>query len=167
MVPQHVKRSFKVPWRPIWITFWEKTTPETKKGSHSSKNFIGQNFFENQKSSLVKNFQLWFSEMFCQMKFFDPRYPFLVLALWFLKWLSRLAFKKPISMLVDHCLTSIQFSNICPYSGLFGLYGLWGQIPAISWILTQNDPHKAKKIQNWIKWRSPLFCGLWIFFNLF
>ena len=30
MVPQHAKRSYKVPWRPIGIRFWEMTTPEPK-----------------------------------------------------------------------------------------------------------------------------------------
>ena len=43
--------------------------------------------------SLVKNLQLWFLSIFCQMKYFDPRDLFLVLELSFLKTLSRLAFK--------------------------------------------------------------------------
>ena len=30
MVPQHAKRSYKLPWRPIGIRFWETTTPEPK-----------------------------------------------------------------------------------------------------------------------------------------
>ena len=30
MVLQHAKRSYKVPWRPIGIRFWETTTPEPK-----------------------------------------------------------------------------------------------------------------------------------------
>ena len=64
MVPQHAKRSYKVPWRPIGIRFWEMTTPEPKKGPTSQK-----------------------------ISFFEPRDPFLVLELTFLKNLSRLAFK--------------------------------------------------------------------------
>ena len=35
--------------------------------------------------SLVNNLQLWFSSIFCQMKFFDPRDTFLVLESSFLK----------------------------------------------------------------------------------
>ena len=65
----------------------------TKNRSRGSKNFIWQKIDENQKNSLVKNLQLWFLSIFCQMKFFDPRDPFLVLELSFLKRLSQLAFK--------------------------------------------------------------------------
>ena len=32
MVSQHSKGSYKVPWRPIGIEFWETTTLEPKKG---------------------------------------------------------------------------------------------------------------------------------------
>ena len=37
MVPQHAKRSYKVPWRPIGIRFWETTTPEPKIGPAGQK----------------------------------------------------------------------------------------------------------------------------------
>ena len=47
----------------------------------------------NKSNELVKNLQLWFLVIFCQMNCFDPRDPFLVLELSFLKTLSRLAFK--------------------------------------------------------------------------
>ena len=93
MFPQHAKRSYKVPWRPIGIRFWETTAPEPKKGPAGQKISSDKKFNEYQKNSLVKNFQLWFLSIFCQMKFFDPRDLFLVLELSFLKTLSRLAFK--------------------------------------------------------------------------
>ena len=37
MVPRHAKRSYKVPWRPNGIRFWETTTPEPKKGPAAQK----------------------------------------------------------------------------------------------------------------------------------
>ena len=40
--------------------------------SRGSKNFTWQKIDKNQKNSLVKNLQLWFLSIFCQMKFFDP-----------------------------------------------------------------------------------------------
>ena len=37
MVSQHARRSFKVPWRPIGIRFWETTTPVPKIGPAGQK----------------------------------------------------------------------------------------------------------------------------------
>ena len=37
MVSQHSKRSYKVPWRPIGIEFWETTTPEPRMGPAGQK----------------------------------------------------------------------------------------------------------------------------------
>ena len=65
---------------------WEASVPELAEGSmrhfltkvvshylvlHYFICFIWQKIDKNQKDSLVKNIQLWFSEIFCQMKFFD------------------------------------------------------------------------------------------------
>ena len=50
----------------------------TKKVSRRSKNFMGQKSTKNQKDSLAKNLQLWFSAIFCPIKIFDPRDTFLV-----------------------------------------------------------------------------------------
>ena len=37
MVPQDAKRSYKVPWSPVWIRFWETRTPEPKTGPEGQK----------------------------------------------------------------------------------------------------------------------------------
>ena len=37
MVSQHAKRTYKVPWGPIGIRFWETTTPEPKTGPAGQK----------------------------------------------------------------------------------------------------------------------------------
>ena len=93
MVPQHAKRSYKVPWRPVWIRFWETTTPEPKIGPAGQKISSDKKLIKIKKNSLVKYLQLWFSSTFCEVKFFDPPDPFLVLESSFLKRVSRLAFK--------------------------------------------------------------------------
>ena len=48
MVSQHVFRSYKVPWRPIGILFWETTTPEPKKGP------VGQKISSDKKWMKIK-----------------------------------------------------------------------------------------------------------------
>ena len=37
MVSQHSRQSYKVPWRPMGIKFWETTTPEPKMGPTGQK----------------------------------------------------------------------------------------------------------------------------------
>ena len=58
MVPQHAKRSYKVPWRPIGIRFWETTTPEPKKGPAGPKTSSGKKLIK------IKVEFFWFSSIF-------------------------------------------------------------------------------------------------------
>ena len=48
MVPQHAKRSYKVPWRPIRIRFWETTSPEPKTDP------AGQKISSDKKLIIIK-----------------------------------------------------------------------------------------------------------------
>ena len=50
--PQDAKRSYKVPWRPIGISFWEITTPEPKKGLAGQKTSSDKKLQKNQSKSL-------------------------------------------------------------------------------------------------------------------
>ena len=106
MVPQHAKRSYKVPWRPIRIRFCETTTPEPKIGP------AGQKISSDKKLIKIKVEGSWLMSLFDFHQFF-VRWNFLTRGtlFWFWScciskpypnWPSR-HFIRPLSMLGDHC----------------------------------------------------------------
>ena len=80
-------------WRWRYKGLFRNDDCRTKKGSCRSKNFSWQNNDVNQSQRFLTNESFGFSSIFCQMKSFYPRDPFLVLELSFIKRGSQLAFK--------------------------------------------------------------------------
>ena len=106
MVPQHAKRSYKVPWRPIGIRFWETTTPEPKIGP------AGQKILFDKKLRKIKVEGSYLMSFFDFHQFF-VRWNFLTRGTYFWFWSCRFSkpypdwpsrhFIRPLSMLGDHC----------------------------------------------------------------
>ena len=61
---QHSMGSYKVPWRPIQIRFWEKMTPEPKKDPAGQKISLVKNLLKTKKTHYLRTFNFDFQTFF-------------------------------------------------------------------------------------------------------
>ena len=130
------------------------TTPEPKTCPRGQKNSSAKKLFKNQSWRFLTNDFFWFSSIFCQMKFFEPRDPFLVLELSFLKGLSWLAFKDlyKISKHVGRSLFILKKINksklqrIGLIAAFLAFMALKVKLLQSAEFLCQNGPSKPRKL---------------------